>query len=270
MQRSESNLHGLFPCRSTLIKSMRRFTVHTNHCIRPLFAGVVIAVAVSWVSALTVAPLQAGRLQRGMCSAPAQSSSMTWQYVYRWNRRFPGSSAVLSSIGYANASSVDPGAALPKWSRVHDGPTVDELQRPDAYFEVFEVAHGWPFLSLMSRSRADMNHWGSPGRWQVEGGIRLLMLRPHQGDMPRVLPLVPVWPGAVLNVAIYATVWRLGVHPIWRLIQNRCRARRAASRLRRDLCPHCAYPIDKSRPAGTVCPECGKAPTPARKKAASP
>ena len=64
---------------------------------------------------------------------------------------------------------------------------------------------------------------------------------------PRVLPLRPIWPGFAINTLFYAVV-------LWLLIPGPFALRRLI-RIRRGLCPACAYPRGES----DVCSECGKA-----------
>ncbi len=64
--------------------------------------------------------------------------------------------------------------------------------------------------------------------------------------LPHV-PLIPVWPGFAVNTLSYAAV-------LWLLICGPFALRRLI-RVRRGLCPACAYPPGDS----PVCSECGKA-----------
>ncbi len=61
------------------------------------------------------------------------------------------------------------------------------------------------------------------------------------------LLMCPLWLGFALNTIFYATL-------LWLLIPGPFTLRRLL-RLRRGLCPKCAYPIGES----AVCTECGRA-----------
>ena len=62
-----------------------------------------------------------------------------------------------------------------------------------------------------------------------------------------LIPLCPIWPGFLANTFLCAAVpW---------LCMRRVVALRRFLRLRRGLCPKCAYPMRES----AVCTECGKA-----------
>ncbi len=60
-----------------------------------------------------------------------------------------------------------------------------------------------------------------------------------------IIPLRPLWPGLVVNTIFYAVV-------LWLLVGGLFVLRRIV-RLRRGLCPACAYPMGGS----AVCSECG-------------
>ncbi len=64
---------------------------------------------------------------------------------------------------------------------------------------------------------------------------------------PRVLPLRPLWPGFAVNTLFYTVI-------LWFMICGPFALRRLI-RMKRGLCPACAYPVGET----TVCSECGKA-----------
>ena len=69
---------------------------------------------------------------------------------------------------------------------------------------------------------------------------------------PRTIPLIPLWPGFAVNTLFYAVIlWMLFAAPL---------ALRRRRRIKRGLCPACAYPVGDS----SVCTECGKQVTPRR------
>ncbi len=65
-------------------------------------------------------------------------------------------------------------------------------------------------------------------------------------DDGRLAPLRPIWPGFAINTLFYATL-------LWLLAWGPFPLRRSL-RLRRGLCPTCAYPMGES----AVCTECGR------------
>jgi hypothetical protein len=68
-----------------------------------------------------------------------------------------------------------------------------------------------------------------------------------------ILPYRPIWPGFAINTVFYtAVLWLLFAAPF---------ALRRRRRIKRGLCPKCAYPVGASE----VCTECGKQlPSPSR------
>ncbi len=71
-----------------------------------------------------------------------------------------------------------------------------------------------------------------------------------------MFPLRPLWPGFAVNTLFYAAV-------LWLLILGPFALRRFI-RVKRGLCPKCAYPMGEL----AVCSECGKA-LPGRAKVAT-
>ncbi len=82
---------------------------------------------------------------------------------------------------------------------------------------------------------------------QIEAGLDLRHMNiPWTSQNRRVLPLRPIWSGFAVNTTFYdAFLWLLICGPF---------VLRRFIRVRRGLCPACAYPIGES----DVCSECGK------------
>ena len=112
-------------------------------------------------------------------------------------------------------------AAFPSWMRV--GPTRQWSNLTAA------SAYGWPQLTLWLAS---------------EGRDSWVHVLPSGTD--HRLPPTPLWPGFTINTLFYAAL-------LWLLIPGPFALRRFL-RLRRGLCPKCAYPMGES----AVCSECGK------------
>jgi hypothetical protein len=135
--------------------------------------------------------------------------------------------------------------SAPTWSIV---PSLSGYQAPgieghSSHLEHKEMASGFPTAGM---------HWCC----QLSGGnftpmtpaIRLdpASRRARFGLAPRILPLRLIWPGFAINTVFYAAIlWMLFAAPFsirrWR-------------RIKRGLCPACAYPVG----ASDVCTECGK------------
>jgi hypothetical protein len=113
-------------------------------------------------------------------------------------------------------------------------------------------ARGWPWVSLWSRIR---------GWCESPDGIRqnltilhgiALPVEPFRGDMselPKVLPLRPIWPGFAINTIFYAAL-------LWCAWIAAGRIRRFM-RVHRHRCPACGYEIAEG--VGPRCSECGAA-----------
>ena len=109
-------------------------------------------------------------------------------------------------------------------------------------------AHGWPLRSMAASSYIEQNRYpvglyGGPGRLHVSLTNRPDLILDHDP----VIPSCPIWPGFAVNTLFYAAL-------LWLLIPGPFALRRLV-RVRRGLCPKCAYPMGES----PVCSECGQA-----------
>lgn len=126
---------------------------------------------------------------------------------------------------------------------------------PPAPRSTTRVRAGWPFHALecrpdrivppglirlpaIARTPATTNVW-------QEGLALPFRTVPLKADIPRRLPIKPVWHGLILNLAFYAALL-LAAHMAARRF-------RGVLRRRRGLCPRCAY----ERADLPICPECG-------------
>jgi hypothetical protein len=145
---------------------------------------------------------------------------------------------------------------LPAWSDMHDGQAIyRQGDRVHSLLSYHEVANGWPLLSLRGTCLVDitLGRTDAVAFRNVHG--MLPTLDDEQWGVPGTMyPYAPIWSGLLLNTLLYASsLWMLCQFMVLPL-----RFRRRL-RLRRGLCPHCAYPIGSS----PLCTECGK-PLPAR------
>lgn len=135
-------------------------------------------------------------------------------------------------------------SVIPRWSKLQNPTPVDVAGRevPGVLGGPEQHAFGWPWLSLTyTRVLGD-----------VQGGI---VLKPH-----RVLPLAPLWLGMLANTILYAS----GLWLAWFVKALRPFTLLRRWRVRRGLCPACAYPMGTT----DVCTECG-ATLPARARPAT-
>ena len=147
----------------------------------------------------------------------------------------------------------------PDWTSI-------EVVPPERYFSlsVFNLvliddARGWPMRSLACRFLVTDPHLTDV---LVEDGIPInrqewftpLRRVPLPGERSRLrlyrylraLPLRPIWAPFTINTLFYAAI-------LWLIIPGPFVLRRFL-RLRRGLCPMCAYPMGES----AVCSECGQ------------
>jgi hypothetical protein len=121
------------------------------------------------------------------------------------------------------------------------GLRISETLSRDPLVYARSVMAGWPALTF-SGSLVNNNYsmgvvkapqWGGPSP-----GVR---------STERLIPVRPIWPGFAINTLFYAGIlWLLFAAPF---------ALRRRRRIKRGLCPKCAYPIGTSN----VCTECGAA-----------
>ena len=203
-----------------------------------LLAGAVVNVAVAWMCALTSS---AGT----ETFAAAVHDSTIWQ-VGRYSRT--GAVVFVSvrdrsgGVGRSGFGG-DPAEFLDDWTG---------FASPTPQFESGEITRetrvasgrGLPMLALWCETTRG-------GEGQIRGGIDTGALPlnfwiqktpPFWADS-RVLPLRPLWPGFAVNTLFYAAL-------LWSPF-----VLRRFIRVRRGLCPACAYPRGES----DVCSECGKA-----------
>jgi len=64
-----------------------------------------------------------------------------------------------------------------------------------------------------------------------------------------LLPVVPLWPGFIVNTLFYALI-------LWLLIPGPFILRRHI-RVKRGCCPKCGYDLRGAPSGGGGCPECG-------------
>ena len=117
-----------------------------------------------------------------------------------------------------------PVASVPHWSRLRAPQRADH---PHIY--LFEFATGWPMLAIVYRRE----------RFAFESR----MTKPEMISMG--LPTEVIWPEFLVNTLFYAAILcllLLGPFVLRRFL-----------RVRRGLCPKCAYPMGES----AVCTECG-------------
>jgi hypothetical protein len=229
-----------------------------------LLLGAIINVAVAWACVLFM-PLGQGFPPPLIAANPATPAAqhVDWLYDQGWKR--PISTRPNMEVRIEAYSIGSPGAELTIIS-------ASEYPNRFAGFTGFipqdhfamKVDCGWPLRALQGGrskqsslrqttvdggptifSRHGMPYFADETRWWALGPP------PGQESFDgRLLPLCPILPGFAVNTALYAgAVWFLFAGPF------AVRSMRRALRIKRGLCPACAYPVGES----DVCTECGAA-----------
>ncbi len=203
-----------------------------------LLAGVFINVAVAWGCAFLGTEYETGRIE--IVKAPDFYAVIV---LTAFGREQVVAHPLLSEGRMSGFDGFD----IEVRERAYDW---SKIRASGAWF-ANEEATGWPQVCLRWYSRIPLWHaprktfgclaLGGPRRRTVHGVI----IPVPEGD--RSLPLIPIWRGVAVNTIFYAAL-------LWLLILGPFALRRFI-RVRRGLCPKCAYPMGES----AVCSECGKA-----------
>jgi hypothetical protein len=106
------------------------------------------------------------------------------------------------------------------------------------------LSEGYEAETRWIRSRDGTEFFYGPQVWRTQCGVRVR--NGSRWEDIATLPLRPIWPGFAPNTLFYAAIlWGLFAAPF---------ALRRRLRIRRGLCPACAYPIG----ASVLCTECGR------------
>ena len=202
-----------------------------------LLLGAVVNVAVAWGCAIAVTDYKRARgvLLEGVNSQPGYALLVFWAM---------GSEFVVGTGGPLPGHTlerVDP--TYWDWSLLRKGGGPEVLS-----VIIAEEARGWPFRCLRcywkgGKIRGGVDLGGGRRNYQLENGVQTSISFPN--DAPRNLPLIPIWHGLLLNVLFYTSLLMSA-----RMLHGTVRQH---MRVRRGLCPKCAYPMGES----SVCTECG-------------
>ena len=213
-----------------------------------LLLGAIINVAVAWGCALWV--------NIGLARAPSHAShgAMTLDGKYWGVQRFDrcGAVRIRSSrdhIGVRKDFTIqwqDPQDLVPSWTGFQSPSAQYVSGMADRDMRCAE-GRGWPALSMWHE--ADYSRYERSGdEVPIRGGIEIgRWPAPHE-ETPyaRSLPLRIITRGFLLDSSFYAAIlWLLFAFPF---------TLRRRRRIKRGLCPACAYPVGDS----AVCTECGK------------
>ena len=229
------------------VKGVRRIVVRA---IVLLLLGAIINVAVAWVYVYCPPILHAfpnyaeGFTRDGDLfsdwSVDVGGGRGRTLVISRW---LTGSSTFASQEPTHRAEDV-----LPSWAACAEP---DRRYPASSLVSRVVDARGWPALSMMSCYESiDASTKAAPPASPdvVLSGFLLPSERTKAytelGEL-RVIPVKPIWPGFAINTIFYAAILWLPVVGLGALRRRR--------RIKRGLCPECAYPVGDS----AVCTECG-------------
>jgi hypothetical protein len=212
-----------------------------------LLLGAIINVAVAWGIVCLVPIPSIGHVSNASSLRKIGCVSSSFGSEYSWDLPVPEKETY-----WENAAGKGTG-----WVMKHKE-SVFSLDRNEIEMR------GWPLRSLCWRYCVSSSGRSAPMAVHgidLGGEVQQLSLQSAHGNRwsvwrpgvgTKVLPLHPLWPGFAVNTVFYAAVlWVMFAGPGW--IRRR-------GRIRRGLCPACAYPVGTSQ----VCTECGK-PVPTEK-----
>lgn len=213
-----------------------------------LLAGAVVNVAVAWGCAAWMDPhLQKADERFG--GSWVGGSSLSWII---WEHRTTGAVRIISRWHKAQVVGIDrmfrDGLLVPAWAPFVEP---DSEAPPKAFHFWVATARGWPMCSVAGAVHVTRR----PGQNGLATDADVLWaIALDEGDVAdirkhwklRLLPFRPLAVGFTVNTIFYATI-------LWLLISGPFVVRRFI-RVRRGLCPACAYPIGQS----DACSECGK------------
>ncbi len=202
-----------------------------------LLLGAVVNVAVAWGCAIAVTDYKSARGVRPEVVDPQPRyallvfSAMGSEFVVGTGGPLPGQPLERVDATYWD------------WSLLRKGGGPEVLS-----VIIAEEARGWPFRCLRcywkgGEIRGGVDLGGGRRDYHLENGVQTSISFPN--DAPRNLPLIPIWHGLLLNVLFYASLLMSA-----RMLHVSVRQH---MRVRRGLCPKCAYPMGES----SVCTECG-------------
>ena len=210
--------------------------------VLPCVCGVAIAIAVSWGLASTLDFSWTDRVKSSWYHADSRlDNGVVGTWTVHMERRTGG--VIITSSRYRDpfstpeVSAISPYRAVPHWTGLH--------AKPSSEVEVDIVCGwGWPRLALANKWNDDCGYY-----WRgIPTSLPALTFGVFQGQMPRSLPLKPIWPGLLTNAAIYATVHIFVI--------GLCRAFVRHHRVSRGKCVHCGHLLDPFIMV-SGCPECG-------------
>lgn len=185
--------------------------------------GAAATYAVAWSASLWAA----GGFKSGPPITPAASANLDWPAPVPADWTYPTS---ITEYGFHGGALTVASHAAPPFRT--------------CTLEVFRS--GWPWRALTCSRRTDEHAGKIVQTWHAGGGVD----RDPPTEIPRSLPLKPLWRGFLLDTFFYTAIawllWRIPVSIRRRLWREHFR------------CIHCGYNIATLPDNATDCPECGR------------
>ena len=207
-----------------------------------LVGGAIVNVTVAWWIALRPPPYNASSsIDSDSLDFVGNESVIT--AIHKSTGRLELSQEIKDWPGLMLPLSDYPTPLIPTWSRIKLGSCAIPRGSGTVVRMYDERATGWPYLACRCWRLLSGDVFN--GRVESSFGAISISRRQGFGGSEDALPWLPVWPGFAINTVFYAFVlWLLFAAPF---------AMRRRRRIKRGLCPKCAYPVG----ASDVCTECG-------------
>ncbi len=133
--------------------------------------------------------------------------------------------------------------------------TIHDHNAPGDFFSITRNDYGFPMRSMQVHRMRTLAANNRRAEWGAAAGLYrgfdVFQLTPRAGRATHHIPLVPVWPGFLINSVFYTAVLYTLAHSGMRLYRR--------TLIPAGHCQRCRYDLSGLEP-GTPCPECGTMP----------
>lgn len=211
----------------------------TRRTLWLVFVGLMLTVVSSWASAIAFRPFRFDLVQLHTRELDSQQFRWPGPTPERWRQPHPLQDATPKKTWMAALGQLRIQTSRGEWQTGLASYTQFVWGFPLPAMHADEALFGATTVATANPNDASTLNRG----WAIYG----IFARPGASNEIATLPLVPWWPGFILNTIF----WSLIAAWIARLF----RFARWGKYLSRGQCPKCKYPIG----AKPVCPECGVA-----------
>lgn len=224
---------------------------HRKHTVRRLTLLILLSAACTIISTWglsMVCPRRFDQIHRGVLSDDEEFCwygicSMPGWYSVITRHWHPSDEQTANLDYYWNL----PEARIPGWAKPCELPIFGK--EDDWQWARYYEAYGFPLLAMRGSYLLRDDGQGSEEYASRVDGVPISDFLYGPTSQARALPLVPVWPGFLINTVIFAALL-FTIRLVYVTIKRR-------SRRKRGLCIQCAYNL--SGGPHEQCPECGAA-----------